>query len=139
MASDINTTVVTAGDSAYAWGALMLVASMRRNGMPHPVVVWAMDWREEQKRRVLIPPHVRQQIADYFIRTRQIPYLYIMQLCYRCLIRPKEILMLKIKDIDFVDNIINLPADVAKNHKARTIGVPAEIMAYLNKIRGHDL
>ena len=42
------------------------------------------------------------KIADYFIRTRQIPYLYIMQLCYRCLIRPKEILMLKINDIDFV-------------------------------------
>lgn len=94
--------------------------------------------REEQKRRELIPPHIRQQIADYFVQTQQIPYLYIMQLCYRCLIRPKEILMLKIKDIDFVDNIINLPADVAKNHKARTIGVPEEIMAYLNKIRDHE-
>ena len=47
-----STTVVTAGDSAYAWGALMLVASMRRNGMPHPVLVWAMDWDEEQKRRI---------------------------------------------------------------------------------------
>lgn len=94
--------------------------------------------REEQKRRDLIPPHVRQQIADYFIRTRQIPYLYIMQLCYRCLIRPKEILMLKIKDIDFVENIINLPAEVAKNHNTRTIGVPAEIMAYLNNLRNHE-
>ena len=46
------TTVVTAGDGAYAWGALMLVASMRRNGMRHPVLVWAMDWNEEQKRRI---------------------------------------------------------------------------------------
>lgn len=92
----------------------------------------------EQKRRDLIPPHIRQQIADYFVQTQQIPYLYIMQLCYRCLIRPKEILMLKIKDIDFVENIINLPADVSKNHNARTIGVPTEIMAYLNRIQGHD-
>jgi len=48
----VNTTVVTAGDRAYAWGALMLVASMRRNGMEHPVVVGAMDWSEEQKRRI---------------------------------------------------------------------------------------
>lgn len=32
--------------------------------------------REEQKRRDLIPPHIRQQIADYFVRTQQIPYLY---------------------------------------------------------------
>lgn len=48
-----NTTVVTAGDRAFAWGALLLVASMRRNGMPHPVVVGAMDWTDEQKRRIL--------------------------------------------------------------------------------------
>ena len=47
-----STTVVTAGDHAYAWGALMLVASMRRNGMQHPVVVWAMEWDEDQKRRI---------------------------------------------------------------------------------------
>ena len=31
--SDINTTVVTAGDRAYAWGAYLLAASMRMNGM----------------------------------------------------------------------------------------------------------
>ena len=58
---NVKTTVVTAGDSAYAWGALMLVASMRRNGMPHPVVVWAMDWSEEQKRRI-------RQLGDVTIR-----------------------------------------------------------------------
>ena len=48
MANDANTTVVTAGDSAYAWGALMLVASMRRNAMAHPVVVGAMEWSKIQ-------------------------------------------------------------------------------------------
>ena len=52
MSEKISTTVVTAGDHAYAWGALMLVASMRRNGMEHPVVVWAMEWDEDQKRRI---------------------------------------------------------------------------------------
>ena len=49
----VNTTVVTAGDRAFAWGTLLLVASMRRNGMQHPVVIGAMDWPEEMKRRVL--------------------------------------------------------------------------------------
>lgn len=52
MAEKLNTTVVTAGDSNYAFGALMLVASMRRNGMQHPVVVWAMDWDGKQKERI---------------------------------------------------------------------------------------
>ena len=53
MKASVNTTVVTAGDRAFAWGTLLLVASMRRNGMRHPVVIGAMDWPEEMKRRVL--------------------------------------------------------------------------------------
>ena len=52
MNKGTDTTVVTAGDARFAWGTLLLVASMRRNGMPHPVVVGAMDWPEEMKRRV---------------------------------------------------------------------------------------
>ena len=50
--SDIKTTVVTAGDRAYSWGAYLLAASMRMNGMPHPVVVGAMGWKDEMKRRI---------------------------------------------------------------------------------------
>ncbi|MBR4222676.1 MAG: hypothetical protein IKR81_16065, partial [Victivallales bacterium] len=46
------TTVVTAGDQAFACGAFLLVASMRRNGMRHPVVVGAMEWTEAMKSRV---------------------------------------------------------------------------------------
>ena len=49
----IRTTVVTAGDRAFAWGALLLVASMRRNGMMHPVIVGTMQWPEDMKQRVL--------------------------------------------------------------------------------------
>ena len=51
--SDINTTVVTAGDQAYSWGAYLLVASMRRNGMRHPAVVGAMGWTDQMKRRLV--------------------------------------------------------------------------------------
>ena len=51
--SAVNSTIVTAGDRVFAWGTLLLVASMRRNGMNHPVVVGAMDWPEDMKRRIL--------------------------------------------------------------------------------------
>ena len=68
MNSEINTTVVTAGDHAYAWGALMLVASMRRNGMRHPVVVWAMEWDEDQKRRIRALGNV---VVQDIAKTRQ--------------------------------------------------------------------
>ena len=47
-----KTTVVTAGDRAFSWGSFLLVASMRMNGMHHPVVVGAMDWTDAMKRRV---------------------------------------------------------------------------------------
>ena len=53
MSDEIRTTSVTAGDRAFAWGALLLVASMRRNGMMHPVVVGTTGWTPEMKRRVL--------------------------------------------------------------------------------------
>ena len=53
MNDDIRTTVVTAGNKAFAWGAFLLVASMRMNGMKHPVIVGAMDWTPEMKQHVL--------------------------------------------------------------------------------------
>ena len=53
IGNEINTTVVTAGDQAYSWGVLLLVASMRMNNMPHPVVVAAMDWTEKMKKLVM--------------------------------------------------------------------------------------
>ena len=69
--SDMNTTVVTAGDRAYSWGVLLLAASMRMNGMPHPVVVGAMDWTDVMKRlveslgnvRIIDIPKSRQCVA----------------------------------------------------------------------------
>ena len=50
--ADIKTTVVTAGDRAFAWGAFLLAASMRMNGMRHPVVIGAKDWPDVMKDRV---------------------------------------------------------------------------------------
>ena len=52
MENIAETTVVTAGDRAFAWGALLLVSSMRMNGMRHAVVVGAMEWPEIMKERI---------------------------------------------------------------------------------------
>ena len=49
----VRTTVVTAGDKAFSWGALLLVARMRRNGMMHPVIVGTTGWPKEMEQRVL--------------------------------------------------------------------------------------
>lgn len=52
MGKDICTTVVTACDREFSWGALLLAASMRMNGMRHPIVIGAMDWSDTMKNRV---------------------------------------------------------------------------------------
>lgn len=53
MNNPVQTTVVTAGDRAFAWGALLLVASMRRNGMPQPVIIGMTGWTDAMKSRAL--------------------------------------------------------------------------------------
>ncbi len=53
MGNDIRTTVVTAGDLAFAWGAFLLVASMRMIHMDHHVIIGAMVWTDDMKKRVL--------------------------------------------------------------------------------------
>ena len=93
--------------------------------------------KAEAKRRTTIPIEVRTQIAGYFMEHGLTPYLYVMQLCYKCLVRPKEILMLQIRHIDYAEKLLNIPAEIAKNHKPRTIAIPPEIMGYLDLVAHH--
>ena len=51
-------TVVTAADERFAWGAFLLAASMRRNGMRTPLVVGAVNWSDIWKKRVAALPDV---------------------------------------------------------------------------------
>lgn len=94
--------------------------------------------RKDEKRRTTIDPSTRKKIAEYFIESGQTPYLYIMQLCFKCFIRPKEILMLRIRNIDYKEGVIEIPSEISKNHKSDVIGVPAEIMEYFEKIKGKN-
>ena len=94
--------------------------------------------RVDSKSREIIPPEDRKRIADYFIHNNMYEYLIVMQMCYRLFIRPKEIMMLKIGYVNFNESLLTIPADVAKNHKERTLGVPKEIMEYLNKLQDYD-
>ena len=91
--------------------------------------------RKEEKRRLTIPKEERERIKDYFLREN--PYFYrVMLLCYRLLLRPKEILMLKIGDIDFENLLIKVPSDVAKNHHSRVLGIPDDLSGLFINYRG---
>ncbi len=94
--------------------------------------------RCEGKSRTVISPDVRARILDYF-RNGEFPcFVYVMMLCYRLFVRPKEIMMLRISDIDFADGLLTVPSSVAKNHHARVLAVPEEIMSYFRTLSSLD-
>ena len=92
--------------------------------------------KTEAKRRETIPPEVREQIRQWLTSSGQHEFLCVMLLCYRCLIRPKEILMLKIKDVDFDERLITIPPEVAKNHNERVVAMPDDVYQYISTLRG---
>lgn len=65
--------------------------------------------KREKKRRVTIPKQDRSRILNYFHKRGMSEYVAMIRLCFRYLIRPKEILMLRIRDIDF-DTGLNVSA-----------------------------
>ncbi len=83
--------------------------------------------RVDEKSRTVIPPEVREKVMEYLHREGMDGYWLICLLTYHCLIRPKELLMLKVSYISMKNNLIIIPAEVAKNHCERHISMPMEI------------
>jgi len=94
--------------------------------------------REEAKLRTIIPKEDRDKIKRYFIEQNNPGFNVVMMLCFRLLIRPKEILMLRISDIDFGNKLLTVDAHVAKNHHARTLAIPDDIMSFFDDLRCLD-
>lgn len=91
--------------------------------------------RRERKHRTIIPKHDRKRILDYFLRRNMPEYIAPIRLCFRYLVRPKEILMLRIGDIDFDRNLLRVPPEVSKNHEERIIALSYDVMRYFNTLQ----
>lgn len=87
--------------------------------------------KTDHKLRKIIPKEDRKRLIDYCLCNNMQEYIVIMNLCYRCLIRPKEIRMLKIKHINYIDGVIDMPPEISKNHHERIIPLPDELMEYM--------
>lgn len=83
--------------------------------------------RVDEKLRTIIPPEVRGRIMDYISSEGMDGYWLICLLTYHCLIRPKELLMLKVSFVSMKNNIVIIPAEIAKNHSERQISMPMNI------------
>ena len=83
--------------------------------------------RVDEKQRQSLTPEIKEQIKHYVEEHGMKEWNVVMQLCYRCFIRPKEIMMLKIKNVDTKEWLLTVPADVAKNHHERVVAIPAPL------------
>lgn len=88
--------------------------------------------KQDEKIRVTIPAEDRLKIKDYFL-TNMPNYYLIMLLCFRLFIRPKEILMLKVKYVNYKEALLTIPSIVSKNHNERILALPEELLILLNK------
>lgn len=89
--------------------------------------------READKRRSIIPPEARTRIINYLQQTDP-AMLCVCRLVYSSLIRPKEIAMIKIRDINLSKHVIEIPNTNAKNHHTRYATLSPDIEAYISGI-----
>ena len=94
--------------------------------------------KQEAKLRKIITTEDRARILDYYKSRNMAEFVVIMNLCYKCFIRPKEIKMLKIGHIDYKNGVLDLPPEITKNHHERFIPLTDDIMAYFLQIRDQD-
>lgn len=92
--------------------------------------------RVDSKIRKPIPSEIRKQIRIYFTENNMNEFLIICLLTYECLVRPKEILQLRIRDYDPKTHRITIPAEVAKNHHERTISLAPDMTEFFDNLKG---
>ena len=88
--------------------------------------------REQPKRRILVPAQERLKITEHLRETNS-AFLIVCELVYSSLIRPNEIRHLKIKYLHLSDLYIEIPADIAKNHHARSSAIKPATADLLEK------
>ncbi len=84
--------------------------------------------RESTKKRILIPPETRMQIAEY-CRQNNMGLLVVSQLVYSALIRPKEIRNIKVSDVNLKDHYIFIRSEISKTHYSRISTMNPELEA----------
>lgn len=134
----------SSGRSAYAYNSMLqflksLYRSLVSKGLAacNPFAGFKGKKREV-KRRVTIPKQDRKRILNYFHKRGMSEYVAMIRLCFKYLIRPKEILMLRVRDIDFDTGLLHIPPEVSKNHTERTIALGYDVMKYFQELQKRD-
>lgn len=92
--------------------------------------------QKTDKKRVIIDAKTRKAIANY-LAENQPQMLLVCKLIYYCLLRPKEIINLRVCDVDFDGGTIFVNSEVAKNHHSRHAAMTADVMRSLEYIKSY--
>lgn len=143
-AADILDEYGAAGRSAYAFNSMLqflksLFRSLVADGLAaHNPFAAFKGKKRDAKRRVTIPRQDRKRILNYFHKRGMSGYVAMIRLCFKYLVRPKEILMLRIRDINFDTDLLRIPPEVSKNHTERIIALGHDVMKYFQELQGTD-
>ena len=92
-----------------------------------------------RKHRTTILKSDRKRILNYFQKRGMTEYIVMIRLCFKYLVRPKEMLMMQVGDIDMEEGLLHIPPEVSKNHAERTIALGRDVMKYFQALKrsGH--
>ncbi len=83
---------------------------------------------QQEKKRTLIPADWRRAIVKYCEQLNRPTFSIICMLVYNSLIRPKEIRNLQIRHLHLDDLYIEIPGEIAKNHKTRQAAITPQLL-----------
>lgn len=86
----------------------------------------------EKKRRLLTEAELATLFS--FLQERNPEYLVACLLCYCCLLRPKEISLLRCADVDLARQVVHVPALVAKNGNESFRTIPSSVIPFFEKL-----
>ncbi|MBP9991875.1 MAG: tyrosine-type recombinase/integrase [Bacteroidales bacterium] len=88
--------------------------------------------KKGKTRRVASDEELRRLFS--YLSTHNPHYLAAVMLCYGCLIRPKELALLKVADIDLQNQLIHIRPEIAKNDKDSFRTIPNVLMPFFTGI-----
>lgn len=93
--------------------------------------------QKTDKKRGIIDKETRQTIIQH-LQEHDPQMLVVCKLMYYCLIRPKEIISLKVGDVDFDKRTIFVSGTNAKNHHSRFASMTQDVIDSLQYIKNYQ-
>jgi len=86
------------------------------------------------KKRRCLTAEERKKLKEFLINEDNNNYLVMCLLCYYCFLRPNEISLLKVRDIDVEKQLIYVSKEIAKNDNDSVRTIPNAMMEFVKKM-----